>query len=589
MLPAKPKNVTTIDNLDLTKPPKKDGKWKSVASGNPKEIILGDLNGCPELIANILCQQGLIEISEDNYRTLVEENKKHLEWFAEYKKDDTDRNAREYTKGGKKYKSLRENLDKIKKAIDNIKVTEANKDALLHLIGDVLADRGPNDFITLYLLQHLEKNGLNYRVSLSNHDDYFLREDNGLDAQSNSLINMQKMLDAPLDVLTDKEKDLLEAAKKNYRQRIEPVSYSIEADADGKMKKINICNHAISGPATLKALIEKYKDDFLKGITYKDGTPEELCQTIDAVNKKFKELVQTPGKYEKIINQEWRYIGGQYSSGFGGENMTKEHRAEAPLLFLCWNRAEPEVFDDDKWPTYPDIEIVNYHGHCGGKTLKYSPERENLDTGIGRYNANHSPKVKDCRMVATTAYPSLKAYLDAKKALAASKATAATLSSTAKTLDLRKEFKEKLKDLEPVIKSSLNTTSTKEKIELQTDTSDANVDHLMVGTKSLMKIEKDSISSGTDWKTLVDGKNPADQYRKMAKTIIDSYIKLYPTEKVIEINGKDHELVKAVEAVAKVNGLKIKTTPVNEKIAKTPPPTAAPHLETTNPRSILSH
>jgi hypothetical protein len=66
-----------------------------------------------------------------------------------------------------------EDINDARTCIDSIKLGSGNKKRLIRLIGDELADRGANDYLTLLLLGKMKDLELKYEIIWSNHGNFF--------------------------------------------------------------------------------------------------------------------------------------------------------------------------------------------------------------------------------------------------------------------------------------------------------------------------------------------------------------------------------------------------------------------------------
>lgn len=383
-----------------------------------RELAIGDMHGNFMKLICSLQTVGVIDLSKKEYEGLASLEEEHCKLMDTYDtKGIIEKTSLWHTSDKSNYSDFRQALLKnhqnILNNIDKIKVTADNKKTLIRLIGDVLADRGANDYYTLYLIDHLAKQGLTFKISLSNHDNFYFTEDTAgceTNKQGRSYLHMQALDKAKIiDSSTGLGKvDVLE---KQYRSLVEPISYSIQTNPDGTIAQLNIFNHAIAGPACLQALIKKYGQlgGFLAGIEYKAGTIQELCQTIDSINERFKKLTTGDLKaYQKIINAEkklWEIKGT-----LDDETSTNPDVEKSPLLYLFWNRT---VNTGDKWGVIDSIPVQSIHGHNGegGAT-----NGKNLDGNAGKRESNVLVLVGKNPLHTAQAYPSWAAYEAARSA-----------------------------------------------------------------------------------------------------------------------------------------------------------------------------
>ncbi len=176
-----------------------------------------------------------------------------------------------------------------------------NPKCLTRCIGDLMCDRGPNDLLTLELLECLQDKGADITIISSNHDIEFIfalenYERNGnkllcslnITTQATSLAGLQQSLDDGL-ISIDK---LREKYYKCYLPRLKIIDYSLSKE---KPQNISIYSHAPIDLEVIEQLATKF------GVSYKDNSPGELAKTIDAINQKYVSCVRA-GKFSLIYN-----------------------------------------------------------------------------------------------------------------------------------------------------------------------------------------------------------------------------------------------------------------------------------------------
>lgn len=159
-----------------------------------------------------------------------------------------------------------------------------NKDILLRLIGDMIADRGRNDWFVLHTLDVLHKKGLQFRVIASNHDSEFMKplfnqtlmKDNEFSKkykQGNSLLELQESI---IDGIV-LESDISRIMRETYLPNIVLLDYSLSPDKS----HLTLFTHA---PCTLNSIKNTAK---ALNVDYNDATPEKLAETIEQMNQSF--------------------------------------------------------------------------------------------------------------------------------------------------------------------------------------------------------------------------------------------------------------------------------------------------------------
>ena len=120
--------------------------------GAGTDLVLGDLHGDFLKLVHILTTYDILDPTELEYSTLVTLH------------DNLSIHPNSYATGvGQAL------IDVATDIITKIKV-KPHSVSTLRLIGDVISDRGPNDYPTLLVLQRLADQGVPWEVSLSNHD-----------------------------------------------------------------------------------------------------------------------------------------------------------------------------------------------------------------------------------------------------------------------------------------------------------------------------------------------------------------------------------------------------------------------------------
>lgn len=416
-------------------------KWNELATlpNGQKRLVLGDQHGNFLKLVHSLITRGVVGTEPNDhtniknvYDELLAIEERHL---AQLKKlqmlkspqDDEAINALKVDIG--------QDLARFR-AIIKDKLKLFRSDVLITLIGDVLCDRGSNDYLTLLLIDELKNKqpeGAKFEVLLSNHDDGFIRKSFGggkdLVGSDTSQYNM-KLLEKH-EIIAPQEAEKL---TKSYLSSIKLFSYSIDVDERGKIKGLQIFNHAVAGPKCLEALIQKYPDIF-QGVTYKADTIIDLCRTIDAVNEKFQVFINQPGgieAYHKILTEESGAIEQYVDEMRDKCNTTEELKRVnstlpvtsqrdikdpnyGPFTCLIWNDTPAKAHE---WSMIEGITPRTGHGHIGElkegqngedvKNMAYSEEHgQSFDGNAGKRKG--SPGANP--MLCLSTYSSISSYL----------------------------------------------------------------------------------------------------------------------------------------------------------------------------------
>jgi hypothetical protein len=182
-------SFTTLDTLDgnvdvqsvsqgllsseenLSQYPRKIRKY-----GSQEVIFLGDLHGNTLKLVFFLIKEGLFEFGKSTNSPEV----------VDIKETHWNRQMKEYSKFYHFYNLLKKSnyymysdtqrLDTLKKLvciIQSARISETGPRIIF--LGDLLADRGNNDYLTLMVIKLLYNANINYEILLSNHDLEFIR------------------------------------------------------------------------------------------------------------------------------------------------------------------------------------------------------------------------------------------------------------------------------------------------------------------------------------------------------------------------------------------------------------------------------
>jgi hypothetical protein len=166
------------------------------------------------------------------------------------------------------------------------RLTVINTDILVRLIGDVLADRGQNDWLTLVILQKLHHAGVQVRILMSNHDGWFLDALglHGEHARNQAIHNMRfnqqgQSFFGLIALLREQwisQKDLNIIIQEIYLPSLLLLDYSLN-----KRGQLTIFTHA---PCDLIS-IQDVADQL--GVLYQGPSVTGLQRTLDEINHEF--------------------------------------------------------------------------------------------------------------------------------------------------------------------------------------------------------------------------------------------------------------------------------------------------------------
>lgn len=303
-----------------------------------EQITIGDLHANAMLMIHFLVINQILVFNVDDYLSLVKIYYCAPDYF--------------YTK---------QDFNSFAKLLDKASVN--SEVGLVRFLGDMLADRGKNDYFILLILECLTKNNISYEILFSNHDaDFILYYENGIRPfiyQSNSL---NKLLLKETDVQINEVKNKY---RSYYKKKLKLLSYSYTTD------QFVLFSHAPICLKTIKELAKKFKVSFPKRIE----SPAELARIADIINKKF-----CNGTVEKYYHDELPVeVRTIYTSS------TKELPIDYPVTRTVWNRV---IDADANISSSFDFKLTFVHGHHHDQSKKEIAKGYlGLDTLLGKTDA----------------------------------------------------------------------------------------------------------------------------------------------------------------------------------------------------------
>jgi hypothetical protein len=304
-----------------------------------KHVSLGDAHGSALKIIYTLIEEGILELKNPDAD------------YARLKKIyDTPTQA--LTKA---------QLIEFNQIISNAKT---NPGRSITFIGDELADRGKNDYLTLVVFARLNRDkDVDADCLLSNHGMEFLRlyrefirtnqfpTDSYLAEQACSYSKMLFLINKGL---LDKE-EVQALIEQSYKPMLKAIDYTLSPEGE-----LSLFTHAVCGLETVKALAEVY------GIKYSDKTRKNLIDTIDKINETVQEKLQND---ELVMSRR----------GYPKINTPFNVPLTNPLLRLTWNRV---LGDQLITKTEGGLEVNFVHGHVG-PYYEGPTSHQNLDNLFG--------------------------------------------------------------------------------------------------------------------------------------------------------------------------------------------------------------
>ncbi len=240
-------------------------------------------------------------------------------------------------------KNIEELIAEFKTLLNSLEIT--NKDLAIRFLGDMLADRGANDYLTLLVLDHLKKNGIQYEIIFSNHDALFIEalEKNKLKTirkcrqyvkeptQSQSLQYLEAIIN---EGIVD-EVEVKKLAKNSYTPQLKLFSY-------------DVAGHNFTFYTHAPVDFEVIKDAAIAlQVEYKDETLEEFCQTIDSINAAFSRMVDC-GKLNVQLDKEMEAARALLA------NVAAKRKHQLAIVGKAWDKLALQ------YPTLSALQDITY-------------------------------------------------------------------------------------------------------------------------------------------------------------------------------------------------------------------------------------
>lgn len=301
-------------------------------------ITVGDLHASAPKMLHFLVLYGVLEITEKEYNELVQLYYTH------------DKNN--------------QNLSDFSRIISEVAVNTKHV-SLIRFIGDMLADRGKNDYYILVLLQKLCEAGVAIEILLSNHDAEFIKN-----YQNNTLSDPETTLHphyhAPslYGLAESLQEGFLKSpavrtmVEKCYCPHLRLLSYSIEHLSKSQIR-FNVFSHAVICKHTLQNLAECFS---VESSIFE--SMEALAECIDDINAVFLEALLNKKNIADLVNTRYGYTSSLNSDD------------PDPMTALIWSRNAHADCDIES-----NFDIYFIHGHDPDF---YQDDHQNLDNLLGK-------------------------------------------------------------------------------------------------------------------------------------------------------------------------------------------------------------
>jgi hypothetical protein len=232
------------------------------------EITLGDLHSNAIKLLYVLVRHGIVDLDEKCYQRLTYIYTTSLKLYDVAHLD-----------------VLMQLITEFEALVHQLRVI--NRHCLIRFIGDVLADRGNNDWFVLLLLNQLALEKVPYVIVMGNHDVAFMDAYEGYEKRGHTLesacikgkgftLSLHHLNFLVKHKLFSLEK-LTALVERAYKPYLTLLSYSLHQ----KNQQITLFSHAAIGLNEPPCLAR------LMGVAYEDSTPADLAKTMDNIQEQF--------------------------------------------------------------------------------------------------------------------------------------------------------------------------------------------------------------------------------------------------------------------------------------------------------------
>lgn len=372
------------------------------------EVQFGDMHGNTLKMLALLKTSGIIDIPKDKYDDFVKLYTETYNLLEDHSRKGQTAN------GDVRYRSWKEFAkynpvftEEMKAQFETIlaSIHVINKDRFVTFLGDILSDRGASDYLTLKLLAHLKKEGMQYRIIFSNHDLEFVWQYERLLKNSISrLDDRDDQIMYRFAMATDRHQgasvhhllacvrqevitvdELTQIVRDAYYPHLELFGYSLKEGSG-----IYFLSHA---PISLKEMASQVEQKF--DITINTTNRKQFAKSIDKLNEQFKQIL----------------LDGEFTSAAPWYDDAKKR--QNAIYQIVWSR---HISTDSRPLRETDFDtlkpVIFVHGHSMDKRgANPRPGVLTLDDIVGKDMSYHSGAV----YIAALAHTELKSSLEASE------------------------------------------------------------------------------------------------------------------------------------------------------------------------------
>ncbi len=298
-------------------------------SDDQAQLTLGDLHGNALKLIYVLIRQQILQMSESDYKTLVEIYNKATEILQK-----TD-------------------LELFNQILNQSTIFHR---PLLRLLGDTLCDRGSNDYFTLKVFEKLrsDPHPVPIEIIFSNHDAEFVLDMEILATFMPKRFNedMFAMSTRNLRMLINNKLVEKKEIKKLYEKYFQPLLKLISCTIDEERKNITIYSHAPIGLAVIKSLAGNFFiDDIGKTVL-------SIMSATQQINDIFSSFVKT--NHVNDLLDDMALNAGYFVTEINGKVKTRINPLQYPIEFCLWNRDYENL---ERVKSLQGYTITYVHGH----------------------------------------------------------------------------------------------------------------------------------------------------------------------------------------------------------------------------------
>lgn len=299
-------------------------------------------------------------------------------------------------------------ITEFERILDEVTI-HANKFKCIRLIGDVLGDRGKNDFLTLLLLNKLKEAGVKTTILFSNHDLELIA---WRLAKQTSDPQCQNVLIQPTVALHQRRSldNLIKFIETNpefcetlyglidnvYKPMVKLIDYTV--NLTGETPVITLYTHVPVGLELLQTFAKRY------AIPYDISTHKKLIKMIELINTQFsQELIAHPTELATKLAEELEFFRTTE------EVLPSIDPFAYPFLYAAWNRSAEFLIGLSDQPYF--IHFI--HGHMGRLPSpwenKKNPKVTAMNIDYNNYFGYSDPNI-DLTQYYGKAFDSLNSY-----------------------------------------------------------------------------------------------------------------------------------------------------------------------------------